>query len=85
MRFVAAIFLLFVAFPAAAFDSEKWLGERGDDSDMVRLREAYAECEKKIDTPAQNVTFPLETYPNGMVKSRLRAKKAFILAAVVHQ
>ena len=78
MRFVAAIFLLFVAFPAAAFDSEKWLGERGDDSDMVRLREAYAECEKKIDAPAQNVTFPLETYPNGMVKSRLKAKKAYM-------
>ena len=33
---------------------------------------------KKIDAPAQNVTFPLETYPNGMVKSRLKAKKAYM-------
>ena len=28
--------------------------------------------------PAENVTFPLETYPNGIVKSRLMAKRAFM-------
>ena len=65
MRFVAAIFLLFVAFPAVAFDSEKWLGERGDDSDMVRLREAYAECEKKMKS-GSNPDLVLELWVAGV-------------------
>ena len=61
-----------------AFDSGKWLAERGDDSDMLRLRSEYAKCVKNIEVPAENVALPLEYYPNGAVKSRLRAKKAFM-------
>lgn len=72
------LLLVLVALSASAFDSGKWLAERGDDSDMIRLRGAYEECEKKVDAPAQNVTFPLETYPNGVVKSRLKAQKAYM-------
>ena len=79
MRYARMILpLALCAMSAFAFDSEKWLGERGDDSDMIRLRSAFEECEKKIDAPAENVAFPLETYPNGIVKSRLRAKKAYM-------
>ena len=63
---------------ALAFDSGKWLAERGDDSDMLRLRSAYGECVAKIEAPAENVTFPLETYPDGTVKSRLRAGRAYM-------
>lgn len=70
--------LMAVAAQALAFDSGKWLAERGDDSDMLRLRGAYAECVKKIEAPAENVAFPLESYPNGIVKSRLKAKKAYL-------
>ena len=70
--------LMVVAAQALAFDSGKWLAERGDDSDMLRLRGAYAECIKKIEAPAENVAFPLESYPNGIVKSRLKAKKAYL-------
>ena len=69
---------MLLALPTFAFDSGKWLAERGDDSDMLRLRAAYEDCIKKIEAPAENVTFPLETYPDGTVKSRLRAKKAFM-------
>ena len=61
-----------------AFDSGKWLAERGDDSDMLRLRAAYEDCVKKIEAPAENVAFPLETYPDGTVKSRLRAGRAYM-------
>ena len=78
MRFAAAIILALTASLAFAFDSEKWLTARGDDSDMLRLRSAYGECEKKVEAPAENVAFPLETYPNGIVKSRLKAKKAYM-------
>ena len=63
---------------AYAFDSGKWLAERGDDSDMLRLRAAYEDCIKKIEAPAENVAFPLETYPDGTVKSRLRAGRAYM-------
>ena len=78
MRILRIVLPALLALSAMAFDSEKWLGERGDDSDMLRLRTAYDDCIKKVEAPAENVTFPLETYPGGAVKSRLRAKKAFM-------
>ena len=61
---------------AAAFSSAKWLEERGDDSDVRRLRAAYADCVKKLETPAENVLIPLETFSNGQVKSRVTAGRA---------
>lgn len=61
---------------SAAFSSAKWLEERGDDSDVLRLRAAYADCVKKIETPAENVLIPLETFSNGQVKSRVTAGRA---------
>ena len=65
-----------VAFAATAFNSEQWLEERSDDSDMVRLRVAYRDCVSKIESPAENVSFPLETFPDGSVKSRLTGRLA---------
>ena len=75
---IPAIAFAVCAAAAFAFDSGKWLAERGDDSDMLRLRTAYGECVRKIEAPAENVTFPLETYPDGTVKSRLRAGRAYM-------
>lgn len=72
------VFAAAAVLSVSAFDSGKWLAERGDDSDMLRLRAAYEDCVKKIEAPAENVTFPLETYPDGTVKSRLRAGRAFM-------
>ena len=63
---------------AFAFDSGKWLAERGDDSDMLRLRAAYEDCVRKIESPAENVSVPLEVHPDGTVKSRLRAGRAYM-------
>ena len=63
---------------AAAFSSERWLAERADDSDMLRLRAAFAECTKKTVAPAENVSMVLETYTNGVVKSRITAARATI-------
>ena len=61
---------------AFAFSSERWLAERNDDSDMVRLRAAFADCSAKVSQPAQDVVFPLESRPDGTVKSRLKAQRA---------
>ena len=74
-RNLSAIFAV-LALAAFGFSSEKWLVERSDDSDMLRLRTAFRECQAKVDTPAEDVTLPLEHYPDGTVKSRLTAKKA---------
>ena len=75
-KMLAAILTLASCCTAVAFSSEKWLEERNDDSDMVRLRAAYVDCKAKAAQPAENVAFPLETYPDGMVKSRLKARRA---------
>ncbi len=79
-KFLASLLLAFASAGVLAFDSGKWLAERGDDSDMLRLQSEYAECVKKIDAPAENVALPLEYYPNGIVKSRLKAQKAYMFA-----
>ena len=78
MSKASSIFLLaaVLAGTAMAFSSERWLAERGDDSDMLRLRAAYQECGKKLEAPAENVSLPLATYPDGTVKSRLSAARA---------
>ena len=78
VHILVSIFVASAMLAAYAFDSGKWLAERGDDSDMLRLRAAYEDCIKKIEAPAENVAFPLETYPDGTVKSRLRAGRAFM-------
>ena len=62
----------------AAFSSERWLAERADDSDMLRLRAAFAECAKKAVAPAENVSMVLDTHPDGTVKSRITAARATI-------
>lgn len=59
-----------------AFSSERWLAERNDDSDVVRLRDAFLACKAKMTQPALDVVFPIEHYPNGTVKSRLKAREA---------
>ena len=70
--------VLAAASAAAAFSSERWLAERADDSDMLRLRAAFAECAKKAVAPAENVSMVLESYPDGTVKSRITAARATI-------
>ena len=70
----------FVALAGTAFDSERWLAERADDSDMMRLRVAYRESVAKVEAPAENVVFPLESFPDGSVKSRLTAARAQMFA-----
>ena len=65
-----------VALAGMSFNSEQWLAERADDSDMMRLRVAYRDSVAKVESPAENVVFPLETFPDGSVKSRLTAARA---------
>ena len=70
--------VVMLAAGAGAFSSESWLAKRSDDSDMLRLRAAFAECAKKAVAPAENVSVVLESYPDGTVKSRITAERATI-------
>lgn len=78
LRFIIGIIALAACGSAEAFDSAKWLAERDDDTDAKRLREEYARTVPKIENAARNVVFPLETYPNGVVKSRLKSEQAYM-------
>ena len=80
-----------MAGAAAAFSIEDWLEKRADDSDMLRLRGAFAECSQKAVAPAENVSMVLEAHTNGTVKTRIQAARAtffpesgYVLAENIH-
>ena len=62
---------------ARAFDSGAWLDKRAAlDGEADRLRRAYAACAAHIVSPAENVTLPVESHPDGSVKASVSAKAA---------
>lgn len=78
MRTFASIAICILAAGAAdAFDSAEWLGKRELLlREAERLRAAYSNCLSKVQTPAEDVTIPIDTYDDGSVKSVVSAKKA---------
>lgn len=68
---------LSAAVQAAAFDSEAWLEKREILSrEAERLMAAYTNYAAKVTDPAENVTVPVESFPNGAIKTVVQAKKA---------
>jgi len=62
---------------AFAFDSAEWLGKREVFArEAERLREVYSNCVARLETPAEDVSVPVETYEDGSVKVLVTAKKA---------
>ena len=60
-----------------AFNSEEWLGKRELFArEAERLRAAYTNCVAHLETPAEDVTVPVETFDDGSVKVMIFAKKA---------
>lgn len=75
MRFLAIVPLL-LTMSACAFDSTAWLERREDLSqEVTRLRKAYQQCLRDLQTPAEDVVLPVETFPDGAVKVSVQAKK----------
>jgi len=63
----------------AAFDSTAWFARRDSLArDAERLRVAYTNCAAQVKDPAEGVTIPLETFPDGSVKTSVAAKKAML-------
>ena len=67
---------------AHAFDVDAWHAKRALHlAEADRLRAAYAGCVSKLQQPADNVTLPVETNPDGSVRFVVQARRAqFFLA-----
>lgn len=64
---------------AASFDLEGWLEKRGMlTHEARRLRSEYKWAEANATSPAEGVVIPLETHPDGSVKTVVSAKRAQI-------
>lgn len=73
------VILSFVLFPgvSSAFNTARWMAKReAMTADAVRLKTAYSNCVSRIDAPSEGITIPLETRPDGSVRTSLRAEKA---------
>ena len=82
IRFVLVLSLL--AMNGLAFDSEAWLQKRallGEEAD--RLKAAFATCAAKAKAvePAQDIAVPIETFPDGSVKTMIHAARAIFFAS----
>ena len=74
---LALLLLLPLAPSLRAFDSAGWLGKRELLArEGERLRVAYSNCVSRLETPAEDVSVPVETYPDGSVKVIVFARKA---------
>ena len=74
---IFSIVLALIAGNAWAFNSEEWLGKRELFArEAERLRAAYTNCVARLETPAEDVTVPVETFDDGSVKVMIFAKKA---------
>ena len=66
-----------IPVPSLAFNSEEWLGKRELFArEAERLRAEYTNCVAHLETPAEDVTIPIETFDDGSVKVMIFAKKA---------
>ena len=65
------------SFSLFAFNSEDWLGKRELFArEAERLRTVYSNCVAHLETPAEDIALPVETFADGSVKTRIEAKKA---------
>jgi hypothetical protein len=77
MRLSVEIVCVFAALTAHAFDSAEWLAQRGLlGYEARRLAKAYPKFHKAATEPADSIVVPLESHPNGSIKTSISANKA---------
>lgn len=79
MKRLAFLVLAAAILPSAlySFDSAKWLAKRERmTQDARRLQAAYSNCVNRINSPSEGLTIPLETNPDGSVRTSIYAKRA---------
>ena len=69
--------LVLIPRPSTAFNSAKWMAKReAMTDDAVRLQAAYSNCVSRLTSISEGITIPLETHPDGSVRTSVRAEKA---------
>lgn len=77
MKKFVSIFAVIFASAALAFDSEAWLARRAQfDREAERLKSRYADCAAAVKSPAENVSVPIENWPDGTLRSQITAARA---------
>ena len=77
LRLAVLLFAFCVSRSAFAFNSADWMGKREVLArEAERLMAAYTNCVAQLQTPAEDVTVPVETFDDGSVKLVVFAKKA---------
>jgi len=72
-----AIALVTACLGAHAIDLSSWSAQRELHlREAERLRTAYTNCLQRIESPAEDVTVPVETYTNGAVRLVVHARRA---------
>jgi len=73
---IVALTLLASDAPAA-FDSAAWqLSRKARLADAGQMRAAYSNCVARLQTPADDVALPVETFDDGSVRMLVQAKRA---------
>ena len=82
MKLFVNIAVAFAALSANAFDSAGWLEQRAMlDVEAERLRAAYAKYQRLANEAAESIVVPVESYPDGSIKTSIGANRAqFFLA-----
>ena len=62
----------------AKFDSAAWNAKCADETEVNRLKAEYAKCLAQTNSAADNIELPIEQYPNGKIKSGIKAERAQI-------
>ncbi|MBR2838832.1 MAG: hypothetical protein IKE55_08620 [Kiritimatiellae bacterium] len=78
MRTFASLALCIAAAASAhAFDSAEWHGKRELLlREAERLQAAYSNCVANVREPAEDITVPVETFDDGLVKTVVEARRA---------
>jgi len=74
---IETLLVLAAVTASAAFDSTGWLAKREMlTREAERLQAAYSNCVSRVREAAEDVVVPIETFPDGSIKSSVFAKKA---------
>ncbi len=69
--------MVFAACAAFGFDSDTWLAERAvREKAAMAMKAKYATYAAKVKAPAENITVPIENFPDGSIKRSVFAKRA---------
>lgn len=77
MKALLSIFCCLALAGTWGFDTEAWLMKRAVlDREAERMQAVYTNCVANLRSPAQNVTVPIEHFPDGSVKASVAAAEA---------